>query len=78
MDDALMADAKRHASETGRSLTALIQDAVAALIQRERASRSPRVIDFPVFMGDGVQPGIDITSNASIRAEMEREWPPKP
>ena len=71
MDDALMADTKRHALETGRTVTALIRDAVVALIQRERGMQSPRVIDFPVFYGDGVYPGIDINNNASLLEAME-------
>jgi len=71
MDDALMADTKRHALETDRTVTALIQDAVVALIHRERGMQSPRVIDFPVFHGDGVYPGIDINHNASLLEAME-------
>lgn len=72
-----MADAKRHALETGRTLTALIQDAVVALIQRERAARSPRIVDFPVYGGSGLEPGVDIGSTAKIYDTLDRLDGPK-
>jgi len=71
MDDALLSDAKRHALDTGRSLTKLIQDAVVALIQRERGARSPRLVDFPIVEGDGVYPGVDIDNSGSLLDAME-------
>ena len=72
MDDGLLADAKRHALDTGRSLTRLIQDAVVALLERERGARSPRRVCLPVFEGDGVRPGIDIDNSAALRDVMDR------
>lgn len=71
MDDGLLADAKRHALDTGRSLTQLIQDAVVSLLARERAEQSPRHVKLPVFRGDGVYPGIDIDNSASLLDAME-------
>jgi hypothetical protein len=72
-----MADAKKHALETGRTLTALIQDAVVALIQRERGAQSPRVLNFPVYGGSGLEPGVDISSTAKIYETLDRLDGPK-
>jgi len=71
MDDGLLADAKRHALDTGRSFTRLIQDAVVALLERERGARSPRRLSLPVFEGDGVQPGIDIDNSEALLDTMD-------
>lgn len=71
MDDGLLADAKRHALETGRSLTRLIQDAVIALLERERGERSPRPVSLPVFGGDGLQPGIDLDDSSALLDAIE-------
>lgn len=71
MDDALLAAAKRHALETGRSLTRLIQDAVIGLLERERGERSPRPVSLPVFGGDGLRPGIDIDDSSTLLDAME-------
>ncbi len=66
MDDGLLEDAKRHALDTGRSLTRLIQDAVTALLERERGARSPRSVSLPVFGGDGLRAGIDLDDSAGL------------
>jgi hypothetical protein len=71
MDDGLLAEAKRHALETGRSLTRLIQDAVIALLERERGARSPRPVSLPVFGGDGLHPGSDIDDSSALLDAME-------
>ena len=78
MDDALLADAKRHALDTQRSLTHLIVDAVVALLQRERGTQSPRRVSLPVFSGDGVLDGIDIDESAGLLDSMELPRTPDP
>jgi hypothetical protein len=75
MDDALLAEAKRHAMDTNRSLTQLIRDAVTALLQRERGSESPRRPSLPVFHGDGVHEGIDIDDSVGLLDSMELPRP---
>jgi len=69
MDDALLDDAKRHALDTGRSLTKLIQEAVVALIQQERGRASPRTVRLPVFGGSGLHRGIDIDRTSALLDE---------
>ena len=70
IDDALLAKAKRVAAETGRSLSAVIDDALQeALNRREDASRSPTVV-LPTFEGR-LLPGIDLDDSAPLRALMD-------
>jgi len=71
LQDELLTRAKRHAMETGRTLTELIRDAVVAIIERERGSASPRRVSLPTVKGKGVAPGIDIDNTASLLEHME-------
>jgi len=71
LTDDLMAEAKRHATDTHRTVTELIRDALVVLLQRERGQQSPRKVKLPVFKGDGVYDGIDINNSASLLTRME-------
>ena len=71
LNDELLLEAKRHAAETHRTLTRVIQDALVALLQRERGADSPRRVRLPVFRGDGVFDGVDINNTASLVDRME-------
>lgn len=71
LDDALLRDAKAHAARTGRTLTAVIEDALRASFQRAEA-RPPRAI--PVFRPTGqrgLQPGVDLSDSAALLDLME-------
>ena len=69
LDDALLKAAKQHASNTGRTLTAVIEDA----LRRELARRDVERIapELPTFRGNGTLPGVDLDSNASLLDLME-------
>jgi len=71
LDDALLRDAKTHAAQTGRTLTAVIEDALRASLQRSH-SRPERPI--PVFRPvrhSGLQPGVDLSDSADLLDLME-------
>ena len=74
IDDTLLADAKKLAADTGRSLTAVIEDAL-----RETLSRRPAVPasrgkpSLPVFKGRGLRPGVDLDSSAALLEAMEEQ-----
>jgi hypothetical protein len=71
LDDALLAEAKRHAADTGRTLTHLIEDALReTLSRRQQAARRKRV-ELPTFHGSGVHPGVNLDSNAALLDLME-------
>ena len=71
LDERLLAEAKQCAAETGRTLTAVLEDALRAALAR----RSPRVKRSPVRLktvkGDGIRPGVDLDDTASLLDLME-------
>lgn len=71
LSEELLQSAKQHALATKRTLTQLIQDAVAALIERERGAASPRMVVLPTFRGEGTYPGIEINSSTKLIDQME-------
>lgn len=71
LDDDFLVEVKKHAAETHGTLTRVIQDALTALLQKERGEQSPKSVRLPVFKGDGVHDGIDINNSASLFDHME-------
>jgi hypothetical protein len=71
LDERLLAEAKKHAAETGRTLTAVLEDALREALAR----RSPRVkrkrIRLKTVKGDGVRPGVDLDDTAALLDLME-------
>lgn len=66
----LIAQAKRLAIETDRSLTRVIEDALRSeLARREAPPRDPGEI--PTFSGNGLQPGVDLDNSAALLDRME-------
>lgn len=71
LDDDLLREAKAHAAATERTLTQLIEDALReALARRDSAIKRPR-IELPTFKGGGLQPGVNLDSNAALLDLME-------
>jgi hypothetical protein len=72
LDDALLAEAKQVAARTGRSLTAVVEDALRqSLYRRDPATR--QVIELPVFGEGGTQPGVDLDDSAALLDLMEQD-----
>jgi len=67
LDDALLTEAKKLAADSGRSLTAVIEDALREVISRRRSlpARNSRIA-FPTFRGRGLRPGIDLDNSAAL------------
>lgn len=70
LDPQLMARAKRHALETGRTLTAVIEDALRQALARRTQTRRDRV-ELTTFNGGGLQPGIDLDNSAALLDRLE-------
>lgn len=63
--------AKRLAHDTGRSLTAVIEDALRQVLSR-RTTKSPRKrITLTTVSGQGVRSGVDLDDSASLLTFME-------
>ena len=71
LDESLLIEAKHHASQTRRTLTQLIRDALVAQLERERSAASPRKISLPVFHGDGLHDGVDINNTSALLDPIE-------
>lgn len=77
LDDALFADVKKLAAETGRTFTAVVQDALRDALARRRAAPSRARPELPTFRGQGLQPGVDLDDTAALLDLMERSADPR-
>lgn len=70
IDDNLHAELKDIAARNGKTLTAVIIDALRdSLSRRPNEERLP--VNLPVFNGTGVMPGVNLNNSASLRDLME-------
>jgi hypothetical protein len=70
LNDRLLAEAKKLAADTNRTLTRVIEDALREVLARRR--RSPRrTASLTIVGGRGVRPGIDLDDSAGLLAAME-------
>ena len=67
LDDPLLREAKREASRSGMTLTAIIEEAL-----RERLARTASVAErrsrarLPTFRGQGLAPGVDLDDSVAL------------
>jgi hypothetical protein len=66
LDDALLREAKHLATRTGRTLTAVIEDALREMLARSRAGSERTRVKLPTFRGDGLRPGVDLDDSAAL------------
>lgn len=71
LDDHLLARAKKHAAATGRTLTALIEDALRETMARPRNEPVRKIVSLPT-VGGALLPGIDLDDTASLLDAMDR------
>jgi hypothetical protein len=65
-----MAQVKRLARESGRTMTKVIEDALRVAVAR--AERPPaRTVTIVTFNGDGVQPGVNLDDSAALLDRMD-------
>jgi hypothetical protein len=75
IDDALLAEAKARAADSGRTLNAVVEDALREGFAR-RAMTSPSTRPkLPVFEGARLVPGVDLDDSAALLDQMERADP---
>lgn len=73
LDDQLLAEAKQEALRTGRTLTALIEQALRESLARCRHTEPADPIELPTFGGRGLRPGVDLDDMANLVEMMERD-----
>jgi plasmid stability protein len=72
IDDDLLAEAKQVAARTGRSLTAVVEDALRESLHR-RHQPVRRTVELTVFGEGGVQPGVDLDDSSALLELMEHD-----
>lgn len=71
MDGRLLADAKKYAADSGRTLTAVLEDALREALGRRRRTARRAPVRLKTVKGGGVRAGVDLDDNAAVRALME-------
>jgi hypothetical protein len=72
LDDQLFKSAKRLARDTGRSLAAVIEDALRETLARQATSKQTRKpVKLTTVSGHEVRPGVDLNDSAALLAVME-------
>ena len=65
IDVRLLREAKARAAESGRTLNAVVEEALRAALAR-RASGPHEPLALPTFRGGRLQPGVDLDDSASL------------
>lgn len=76
LTDKVMRDAKRLAVETGRTLTAVIEDALREAIARGRQPHAPRRVKLTTAGGRGPAAGVNLDDSAALRELMDQDASP--
>lgn len=69
LDDDLYREVKAQAARDGRTVGAVIEDALRA--QARRRATEASIEPLPVYGGTGVLPGVDLGDNAALRDVMD-------
>jgi len=72
LDDQLLAEAKQVAVRTGRTLTAVIEDALREMLARQQQAAARRPVRLPTASGNGLQPGVDLDDSAALLDLIDR------
>ena len=69
--EGLLAEAKEFAARTGRTLTAVIEDALREALARQRYGAKQKPFRLKTVGGNGPQPGVDLDNTAELWDLME-------
>ena len=72
LPDDLLEEAKIYAARSGKTLTAVIEDALRESLARKQGRRAPKQpIRLTTVGGAGLQPGVDLDDSAALLELME-------
>ena len=72
VNDALLQAVKAHAAREHQTLKETFEQALRGYLSRP-APAVAKAPPIPVFRGEGVQPGVDLTDNTALQAIMDAE-----
>ena len=73
LNDAVLTAAKRLAIDTGRTLTEVVEDALRLLLEQRKGKAECRSVKLHTCGGKGLQPGVDLSSNAALADLMDQQ-----
>lgn len=73
----VLAQFKRIAADTHRTLSAVIEDALREDLARRRTDEETAGADLPVVRGGVLLPGVDLASNAAVTRLLDEGLPPE-
>ena len=76
LDDELLAQVKLLAAQSGKTMTAVIEDALREVLSRRQLQERRKPVRLTTVSGNGVLPGIDLDDTASLLATMEEHDDP--
>jgi hypothetical protein len=71
INEQLLKDAKQMAVRRGKSLTAIIEDALRESLARQRDPGTHEPVRLVTFRGKGLLPGVDLDDSAALLDLME-------
>lgn len=72
LEEGLLREAKKLAAASGRTLTAVIEDALREALARRRPTQRVPPLKLPVSrLAGGLQPGVDLDDSAALLDLME-------
>jgi len=66
IDGALLRDAKVHAARQGKTLTAVVEEALREKLYKQPVASRPWKPKLTVVRGSGLRPGVDLDNNAAL------------
>jgi len=73
MDEQLLAQAKQAAAQTGRTLTAVFEDALREVLARRETDQTKQSVELPALKLGSVRPGIDLDNSAALWELMDTD-----
>jgi predicted transcriptional regulator len=75
IDGEVLAQFKRLAADTHRSLSSVIEEALRGDLVRRRATGDMRSADLPVVHGGRLLQGVDLSSNVAVQRVLDEGLP---
>ena len=66
LDEHLLSEAKKHAAECGKTLTAVLEQALRESLARRNLQARARPLRLKTFGGGGMRAGVDLDDSASL------------
>lgn len=71
LDDRLLAEDKKRAAESGKTLTSVLEDALREALARRSVHAKSKPVRLKTVKGGGVRAGVDLDDSASLLDVMD-------